>query len=652
MRFNVFTSILATLAVAADAKPLRRSTRHIVHEESPVGRRHWSRSSRLHHEAILPVQIGLTQSNLHRAEEFIMDVSHPSSPNYGKHWTPDQIRETFAPKQETVDLVKEWLELEGIHPTRTRLANGRNWINFNATVREMERLLKTTYHVYKHDYHGNSHVACDKYHVPEHLAEHIDIITPTIHFDQRVGHDKGKKQVPLDEDRSDELRKRALPPGPGVGILGDPNSGSNPKQGATVVNALMNLDQCDMMITPECLRALYATPPGTLSASNNTMGIVEYTPQAFLQSDLDLFFRQFQNQLVGKPPIVSLVANGVVQQTNKSFNFNGESALDLEFAMTLIFPQQATLYQVGDLVQGASFNNFLSALDGSFCQFQGGNSKDPNLDGQYSTQVGCGTFQATNVISTSYSYNEADLSSRYEQRQCAEYMKMGLQGVTVLYSSGDFGVAGNGGACVDSVTGAYNNGSTGIFNPSFPGSCPYITSVGATEIINGSTVHTPESACETVIFSGGGFSNVFEMPSYQKTAIANYFANSAPPYGQDRFNNSKTVRGFPDVSANGANYVTAVDGNFSLSFGTSASAPTFGAIINLINEKRIEAGKSPVGFINPALYANPQVLNDVTNGKNPGCGTNGFEAVPGWDPVTGLGTPNYPQMEKLFLSLQ
>ena len=82
-----------------------------------------------------------------------------------------------------------------------------------------------------------------------------------------------------------------------------------------------------------------------------------------------------------------------------------------------------------------------------------------------------------------------------------------------------------------------------------------------------------------------------------------------------------------------------------------ASAPVFASIINMVNEKRIEAGKGPVGFVNPALYANPQVLNDVTNGKNPGCGTDGFSAVEGWDPLTGLGTPNYPQIEALFMTL-
>ena len=86
-------------------------------------------------------------------------------------------------------------------------------------------------------------------------------------------------------------------------------------------------------------------------------------------------------------------------------------------------------------------------------------------------------------------------------------------------------------------------------------------------------MRTAESACETVILSGGGFSNVFAVPSYQQKAVADYFTNSAPPYGADRFNNSKAVRGYPDVSANGANYVIAADGNFTKAFGTSGSFP-------------------------------------------------------------------------------
>ena len=230
-------------------------------------------------------------------------------------------------------------------------------------------------------------------------------------------------------------------------------------------------------------------------------------------------------------------------------------------------------------------------------------------------------------------------------------------GVSVLYSSGDYGVAGNGGECIN-ANGTYNNGTSGMFNPSFPGTCPYITSVGATQVKPNTSVpdalahHTePEMACETIIFSGGGFSNVFAMPTYQQKAVSGYLANHKPSYTSSRYNTSEQTRGFPDISVNGANYVTAINGNASLVYGTSASSPVLGAILTLINQERLENGKKSIGFINPVAYENPSVFNDITEGGNQGCGTAGFTAVPGWDPVTGLGTPNFPKMLKLWLSL-
>ena len=190
-----------------------------------------------------------------------------------------------------------------------------------------------------------------------------------------------------------------------------------------------------------------------------------------------------------------------------------------------------------------------------------------------------------------------------------------------------------------------------MFNPSFPGTCPYITSVGATQVKPNATVLQPEEAAELVIYSGGGFSNVFGTPSYQKSAVETYFAEHKPSYGSDRYNTSQTSRGIPDVSANGVNYVIAIDGVFSYVYGTSASTPTFGSVITLLNAARLDVGKSTVGFINPVLYANPGMMNDITSGGNQGCGTPGFTAVKGWDPVTGLGTPNFPKMVARWLTL-
>ena len=238
-------------------------------------------------------------------------------------------------------------------------------------------------------------------------------------------------------------------------------------------------------------------------------------------------------------------------------------------------------------------------------------------------------------------------------------MKLGLAGVSVLYSSGDYGVAGNGGECCVSpgcAGGELNGGGTGSFNPSFPGTCPYVTSVGATQVKHDysitPTVPSPEAACETVIYSGGGFSNVFPMPAYQANALAFYFQHHTPDkYNSTIYNDSQTARGFPDVSANGANYVIGVDGTLGLVYGTSASSPVFGAVVTQLNNARLAAGKSAIGFLNPTLYAFPAALNDITLGDNQGCGTQGFRAVKGWDPLTGLGTPNYPKLLEVFMAL-
>lgn len=481
MRVQVVVQIFAALVVAVSASPFKTSN-HVVHERRMVHPPRWQQQHRLHPEAVFPLRIGLSQQNLHRAEEFMHQVAHPASASYGQHWSPQKVAEMFAPTPETVYSVKAWLSSSGIEASRIRTSPSRSWIEFNATVLEAERLLRAEYHMYNHDT-GHKHIACKEYSIPEHLIKHIDIITPTVDFDKKVGQPRhlekdDKLPPPLQIMNKRHLAKREL----GKGIVGQADDASNPKQGVAVLNALMTLENCDSMITVACLQALYNMPAGSKAGNNNTLGVVEYTPQAFLQKDLDIFFKQFSPQQMGTAPETLLIDGASVQTTQQSFALNGESALDLQYAMALIYPQKVTLYQVGDLVSGASFNNFLDAVDGSYCSFQGGDSPDQNIDGQYpSTQPGgftgpknCGGALQTKVVSTSYGFNEADLSAKYTQRQCNEYMKLGLQGVTILYSSGDFGVAGNGGACIAS-NGAFNNGSTGTFNPSFPGGCPWVT---------------------------------------------------------------------------------------------------------------------------------------------------------------------------------
>ena len=103
--------------------------------------------------------------------------------------------------------------------------------------------------------------------------------------------------------------------------------------------------------------------------------------------------------------------------------------------------------------------------------------------------------------------------------------------------------------------------------------------------------------------------------------------------------------------------------------GTSAASPTFAGIIGLLNDARLRAGKPPLGFLNPFFYSEGyKALNDITTGASYGCGgidPQSNEEVPGalvipgahwnategWDPVTGLGTPDFQKLKDLVLSL-
>ena len=83
--------------------------------------------------------------------------------------------------------------------------------------------------------------------------------------------------------------------------------------------------------------------------------------------------------------------------------------------------------------------------------------------------------------------------------------------------------------------------------------------------------------------------------------------------------------------------------------GTSASSPTFAAMVSLLNEARLKAGKPPMGFLNPFLYANAGAFFDVTKGTNaygrgPFTTPIGYAATAGWDAATGLGTPHFDKL--------
>lgn len=258
-------------------------------------------------------------------------------------------------------------------------------LEFNATVVEAEDLLHTRYSIYRHSGTGQQHIACEQYSVPANMKEQVDFVYPTVPFDAKL-------KLQDDTSQSSKEAKRELRPETDK-ALGSPGAPSLPKLGKHISKheiIIHQLRMCDTIIVPDCLRALYNFPPNKAKwvSDKNSFGDVEYTPQAYVPSDLDMFFRNHTPKAAGYRPILNSIDGGVVQQTDVSFGFNGESDMDLEIAVFLTYPQDVTLYQVGDLVRDASLNNFLDAPDGDYYTFWGGD--DPIQDAVYPNPLSAG----------------------------------------------------------------------------------------------------------------------------------------------------------------------------------------------------------------------------------------------------------------------
>ncbi|KAG5721923.1 hypothetical protein E4T56_gene14935, partial [Termitomyces sp. T112] len=103
------------------------------------------------------------------------------------------------------------------------------------------------------------------------------------------------------------------------------------------------------------------------------------------------------------------------------------------------------------------------------------------------------------VISTSYGDDEQSVPKSFAIRACRCFAQLGLRGISLLFSSGDGGVGDNDPDPSTQQCFSNDGKNETKFIPSFPASCPYVTTVGG-------TTNIPEVAVSR-FFSGGGFSN-------------------------------------------------------------------------------------------------------------------------------------------------
>jgi len=353
------------------------------------------------------------------------------------------------------------------------------------------------------------------------------------------------------------------------------------------------------------------------------MALFEALGQDFSPDDLRDFQRKFH---IKEHSVDRVIGPNDPNKCKTSPDSCGEANLDVQYIMGVAQDVHTTYWSIGDQAQDP-FLDWIVAL---------ANLTNPPL-----------------VHSISYGSISTEDTSTDVYRFNLEACKLGLRGVTIVVSSGDDGVAN---------FEARNDPSQCGFHPSFPATSPYVTAVGATQ---GPESGKPETACMSntggVITTGGGFSYFFKRPSYQDSVVANYLKNGPGLPPTNLFNS--TGRGYPDVAVLGYNYNVVIGGHELQESGTSASAPVFAGMLTLLNNQLFNKGKTPVGFVNPALYslATKGVFNDITVGENnccagyPGqflCCQYGFNATTGWDPLTGLGSPRFEALEREILALK
>lgn len=373
-------------------------------------------------------------------------------------------------------------------------------------------------------------------------------------------------------------------------------------------------DHCQKgWIVPQDLQRLYSLDASKIGPAPGSTGaaVAEFTGEYWSDTDLQAFATE-----VGLPKVHVIDAtqnNNQYKCIEEPFGSCTESHADIEILGSLLGPS----------VNLSSF--YFDDYDLMSWAAKVGSLANPPL-----------------VHSISYGVDENQTAgAAYMNALNTQFMQLGARGVSVLVSSGDAGVWGREGFFVCTTT--------GHFNPAFPASSPYVTSVGGTDFKDGGDFSKGEVGSQ---YSGGGFSLNFPRPQYQDAAVQSYLGKARLPQASD-FN--RNGRAFPDISANFghvAPYCIRSTGEFQDFAGTSASCPVVAAVFALLNEKRLAAGGKPLGFLNPFLYQtaakSPQAYTDIVAGTNKADCPDGFDAIAGYDPVTGVGTPVFAELLKLI----
>jgi len=598
---------------AAASRQGRRSVSHAlssVRERAPAHLGGWSRQGRSGGEEVHELGFVLRQQKLDELCALAQERSDPTSPFFRQWVTHAELKSKFGNQvvaEEVVDLLgRKHPEVDVLH-----VSDEGELVTIRAPISVMEEMLGSEFHDYRHDEREGILRRAMEYRLPEDLHPHVEAVLGAVDFD-----------APVPVPRSDGPQSPELA-GQGRHRLG---YGS-----VEELRAAKN----GFITTPETLQRYYNVPKPALRNSEEaerqaaTWQVVYATLGQFwspsdraefqrsLQIPDDNYVKQVAGHLEGN-------AKSGDAQCRENPNICAESNLDVQYMMAMA-PWAETGYWY---VHNATAQGMTSFLVDFLARFVHADS-------------------VPHVISMSYGMPEIGVTKGTSALFEAMMMKLAARGVTVVVASGDDGAASSLVKRPWSGEECWAVEQFGL-QPMWPASSAWVTAVGGTM---GAEMGKPEVACASnetryweeggaisLITTGGGYSNQHARPDWQ-TGV-----------------HDKSGRGLPDISVAGHAFAIVIGGGWLTVDGTSASAPVVAGMVSLINALLISQGKPTVGFLNPLLYraaSSANVFRDITEGDNrcasfgaPCCG--GYDAAPGWDPVTGLGVPDFKALEAML----
>jgi kumamolisin len=344
----------------------------------------------------------------------------------------------------------------------------------------------------------------------------------------------------------------------------------------------------------------------TLDGSGQTIAIIELGG-GYRVSDLSVYFEEIG---VHEPAVSFVSVDHAGNSPSAPDSDDGEVMLDIEVAGAVAPAAKIVVY----FAPNSGNKGFIDAISAAVHD----------------------TERNPQVISISWGGPEDFVDKQSLNAFHEIFVVAANAGITICVASGDHGTA--------DLDAQHWDGKIHVDHPS---SDPLVSACGGTQIdANGQDVvwndGTPfdvNSADGGGWASSGGISQVFPVPPYQQNANLPVSIVTGKP-----------GRGVPDIAMSATNYFVRVDSSEGASGGTSAVAPLMSALVVLLNQA---IGKS-AGFLNPTLYANAaRAVHDVTQGTNAITNTvQGYNAVPGWDACTGLGTPDGAAILALLMPAQ